>query len=729
QDTSPIQLALFMELAQLVDDVVWVGDRKQAIYGFRGADPELMNDVFSSLIDGSSGLGTAQTENLGYSWRSSQAPLELSNTLFRSVFADQPEEEVVLTIPPQREARRHEGGRELWVPDTDKGKDARAGSRLTTTIADGIVDFLQRAPQLPVSSGEAGTGGGAASGAAPVTHRAVEPGNIAVLVRSNSEVARVVDGLLERGVPATGSAVALLQTREGQYVRAGLAAVVDSSDTVALAELVTLLPDHARRETWFEDAVRIVERDERRAHPHTWWEDETLHALDSLRGRVSDVSPSQLLVEVIDALDLPQRIKGWSAPETRLANLDGLRQLALEYEESARSTRTPVSAAGLLAHLTDVGDEYSDATAHDAVLVTTMHQSKGLQWPVVVTGIPQSRDWGHKVVSVQKAEAFDVLKPLDGRSIRFLPRVLDGYDELKERLDGSAVVSAGKVAERRESARLYYVGLTRAELYSIAAFAYPDGQGNALGEAIDSDVPLLEWDVPEPGTAAGEVRVNNLRVGEAAGPGLAGTNLAVTMRMSAVGDEPRVLEREQVVSAYAYTDVPLRRPPARDDLFPARFTASSAPSEGIDADIRVVAKLGEPLIAKGGVDWDVVGDAVHAYLGIPHQVLPLAMAREAAQQIVDRWVVGNVVGADVLVEAGARWARWVEATYPGAEILTEQPIAWRNEFHQVMEGWIDTRIMLADGGHVLVDHKSYPGVDPVGHVRENYVGQLAAYAA
>ena len=205
---------------------------------------------------------------------------------------------------------------------------------------------------------------------------------------------------------------------------------------------------------------------------------------------------------MIDALDLPQRIKGWTAPETRLANLDGLRQLAVEYEDAARSTRAPVSAAGLLAHLAEVADDYSDATAHDAVLVATMHQSKGLQWPVVVTGIPQARDWGHRAVSVQKAESFDALRPLAGRSIRFLPRVLDGYDELKERLDGSAVVSAGKEAERRESARLYYVGLTRAELYSIVAFATPDGEENALGEAVRGDVPLVEWD----DVAVGEIR-------------------------------------------------------------------------------------------------------------------------------------------------------------------------------------------------------------------------------
>src|SRR5690606_138946 len=109
QDTSPLQLALFMELAQLVDDVIWVGDRKQAIYSFRGADPQLMDDVFDAMLAGTDTLAPAQTDTLGFSWRSSLPPLELSNTVFRSVFADQPEDQVVLSIPPQREHLRDEG--------------------------------------------------------------------------------------------------------------------------------------------------------------------------------------------------------------------------------------------------------------------------------------------------------------------------------------------------------------------------------------------------------------------------------------------------------------------------------------------------------------------------------------------------------------------------------------------------------------------------------------------
>ena len=42
QDTSPVQLALFVRLHALADRSTWVGDRKQCIFEFAGADPTLM---------------------------------------------------------------------------------------------------------------------------------------------------------------------------------------------------------------------------------------------------------------------------------------------------------------------------------------------------------------------------------------------------------------------------------------------------------------------------------------------------------------------------------------------------------------------------------------------------------------------------------------------------------------------------------------------------------------
>lgn len=52
---------------------------------------------------------------------------------------------------------------------------------------------------------------------------------------------------------------------------------------------------------------------------------------------------------------------------------------------------------------------------------------------------------------------------------------------------------------------------------------------------------------------------------------------------------------------------------------------------------------------------------------------------------------------------------------------------WRNESGQVMEGWIDTLLKLPNDQRILIDHKTYPGTDPIGHIRENYLGQLTTY--
>jgi ATP-dependent exoDNAse (exonuclease V) beta subunit len=59
QDTSPLQLALFVELAQLARRSVWVGDPKQAIYGFRGTDATLVAQVLQALPQWGGRVGEA----------------------------------------------------------------------------------------------------------------------------------------------------------------------------------------------------------------------------------------------------------------------------------------------------------------------------------------------------------------------------------------------------------------------------------------------------------------------------------------------------------------------------------------------------------------------------------------------------------------------------------------------------------------------------------------------
>lgn len=286
--------------------------------------------------------------------------------------------------------------------------------------------------------------------------------------------------------------------------------------------VVTLMPDHGSHHSWFDDAARIVDREERHSHFRTWWDDPTLAALSELEVNAARYSSVELLLAVSDALDLPQRIKAWTNPETRLATLDALCRIAGEYEGSARQTRSPVTPAGMLDYLTEAASTYEHSTAHDAVLVTTMHQSKGLQWPVVIVGVPVGKDFGHRKISVDKAPVFDARHPLANRSLRYLPGVIKDYGPLKERLAGTDLVSRTAEAERRETERLLYVALTRAECHSIAAFGDPAGQGNILNASADEE--LLKWvvptisDVSSPAVEeSGVLRINDLRAAGTSG--------------------------------------------------------------------------------------------------------------------------------------------------------------------------------------------------------------------
>ena len=66
QDSSPIQIAIFSELARIAPHSVWVGDPKQSIYGFRDADPELTRTAAGQITAGTGG----SVRYLRRSWRS-----------------------------------------------------------------------------------------------------------------------------------------------------------------------------------------------------------------------------------------------------------------------------------------------------------------------------------------------------------------------------------------------------------------------------------------------------------------------------------------------------------------------------------------------------------------------------------------------------------------------------------------------------------------------------------
>ncbi|AMM31978.1 hypothetical protein SA2016_1298 [Sinomonas atrocyanea] len=682
QDTSPLQLALFLELGALVRRSVWVGDPKQAIYEFRGTDPELMEAVMARVP-------AERREQLSHTWRSRQAVVDLSNAVFERVFADHgmTAESVHLELPPARAAALGEdpGSVEAWSRPAGRAED-----RLRATAA-GVKDLLGRRPGL-------------------------RPCDVAVLTRTNAEVRAVAAALDALGLRASLDPRALGGAREVQLARAGMAYVADRYDTVALAELVALHPEHPSHLTWQRELLgAVVPREQVRneagevvAGPRlvhdAWRAVPVVAALDALREQAVAATPTEVLEAVTGVLGLPQLIAGWFAPERRLRNLDAFRGAVELYYERCRALREPATLRGFLEYFASDEHESAENSGPDVVNVLTYHRAKGLEWPVVVMESldkeTKARPFG---TGVEQTRELDLADPLAGRWIRLWPSPFPyGGSALDQRAQQSEAAARFLAREQRNQARLMYVGMTRAAHTTV--LTAKNGSPSMLNDlGIES---LVAWKAGEE-PAAGAVTVcRDTQIP---------ARLACLQPAEAVADDGGWLPR--FVDPPAAGAGAVRRP--------ARLKASEVSAEGLEAEIREAAVLGAPLATHGSEEWGAVGSAVHAYLGTEFRVLDPASRARLAGRLVERWGVARTIDASLLTTAGERFEAWLDAEFPGWVRHREAAIGWRPD-GQTMEGWIDLLLEGPDG-FVLVDHKTYPGHDPAGHIRAHYLGQMDAY--
>ena len=101
QDTSPIQLEIFYKLSRFAKYSVWVGDPKQSIYGFRGADPKLMQ----AIIEKQGGVKPEDIQE--FSWRSREDVVFATNVIFTKAFSDLKKEQVVLKPKRTKAGNEH----------------------------------------------------------------------------------------------------------------------------------------------------------------------------------------------------------------------------------------------------------------------------------------------------------------------------------------------------------------------------------------------------------------------------------------------------------------------------------------------------------------------------------------------------------------------------------------------------------------------------------------------
>jgi ATP-dependent helicase/nuclease subunit A len=425
-----------------------VGDRKQSIYSFQGADP----DAFEHWR----GVLSGRTRDAGQTWRDVALDVSFRSAapvlaLVDAVFADPRAAAGVAdpgTLTHEADRAGHAGRVELWplvpvperaapepwqVPDRNLG-EISAMQRL----AEGLAEWI---------AGQ--TGGQVALESAG---RPLAPGDVLVLVRRRNAFARaLVRALKSRGVPVAGIDRMVLTD---QPAVADLLALCDAlllpEDDLALACMLTSplggLSDDSlmalamgRRGTlWAALRRRGGERPE-------WARAAAIFA--RLLARVDYASPHALLVEALGEMGGRARLFARLGPEAA-EPVDELLQAALV---DARTH--PPSLQGFLQRLRGAAAEVKREAegAGSLVRVMTVHGAKGLQAPLVI--LPDTTALPHDD------------GPLSWAADNVTGIEIPVWSPHKDLRPARATALRQAAADRRaeEYNRLLYVALTRAE--------------------------------------------------------------------------------------------------------------------------------------------------------------------------------------------------------------------------------------------------------------------------
>jgi len=427
QDTSPIQLDLFLRLNSIIGNSIWVGDVKQSIYAFRGTSPDLVKAVSEELPD--------KVSALQHCWRSMENLIKFSNGMFSPVFEG---ENVNLTLPE----RGYGAG--LMEPE-EYDRKQNHGDILGWKITGNAERYLSTL----------------AKAVNQLIHDGTPAKDIAVLLDSNDKCAKLSAELAKLNIPSAAPAGKLIDADEIQLIMAAYRYAINREDTTALATYDALrYPDKNILNKLSQD--NTLQR---------FQEDFSgLGTPEELR-EVESQDPLQLLNKVVIQLQLDRHMQQMQDPDRRFRNLEALRKLCDTYENVKSVTGRTDS---FISYFMSCDADAAAGINCDCVQVMTYHKSKGLEWPVVILA-SLKKEFKPQVFGVipQTDGQIGPENPLANRWIRFIPMP---FAEKATRIFDKNQAYQECGIQTEEFKRLMYVGVTRAKEKLI--FAFSCSQGN-----------------------------------------------------------------------------------------------------------------------------------------------------------------------------------------------------------------------------------------------------------
>jgi len=502
QDINPVQEAI-LDLVSSDGNVFVVGDIKQSIYAFRGAEPKIFLKGINSASVDPENVSYGLRVDLNANFRSAKGILDFVNKIFGRImtrpFADIDYDESAKLKPALADKSPAKGDNkpvvEFHVLD-ERGKtrdsadeeglvneDGRNPVRNSTTISNGVNIVTRRQRQAMMIAQRIRQIVGAETGRPEFQIydkregklRGVEYRDIVILMRSLARKANdYVEVLRLAGVPVSCDAIA------------GYFEATEVSDMLCLLKVL----DNPQRDIEFAAVLRspifkIGDSDLAKIKIHSRTDEQPKGFYDCVLGYCGDGTDVKLAEKLKGVLEQIERwrtlarrgnladliwqvyggtgflsfVSALANGQARRANLLKLHERAIQFEGFASSGGIPslTRFVEFVEKLQKAGQDWSpaevEATAGNTVRIMSVHKSKGLEFPVVFLAELE----GH----FNKRDVWDDCLADAGDTLGL--QIIDRQSNSKLRSLAHQVIAEQKLSTiLAEEMRILYVAVTRA---------------------------------------------------------------------------------------------------------------------------------------------------------------------------------------------------------------------------------------------------------------------------
>ena len=704
QDSNPLQLKIFNRLSELIapeGQSFWVGDPKQAIYGFRGADAELVNSVtkhFTFYDDAEIHPGTDERQlgsgRLVESWRSRDTLVNLVNDCFCKAFAEQDQmDPLCITLQPHFKNENLETAALVHWNAKEGNKE-----KLSDAIAWKVKELLES--DMMVRNGKRD------EPLSPIT-----PRSIAILNRTNASCKSLVKSLRKYGVPVSEAEDAIMQRLEVQLVVTLLLFVQNPNNKHTIASLKRLLWGEKTKEILRQriDYVNNMVGDDK----DEWMsKDERVMELKNMVSRFESLSIPEIVEALIYECDIPSIVKRWGESNIRHQNLSTLQHLAADYDQMCLQMGLGTSINGFIYYLNTIEPDKEKDNMSDTVKVFTYHGSKGLEWPIVImnelgTDSLEDKEFSKKqfanVREVVCEDKSTIDNPFDKKYyLHLFPKTVPPSnsnlpDVVLDNIMSLPLYQKMKQRIMQEERRLLYVGMTRAKdcLYSIG---YKSGNVWLKNAGIEGVTEENFWGLDKYKPVLQDVTAPEGNVGE-------------------------------TISHYS-----IPRKPVQHTDRPKQYLSPSTIDEyaGYSAH-RPFGKRGIEIPTKGWnkADYATIGTCIHDFFAV---FIPGDSEgnHSKAASVIGGYQLMPILGGhiDAIIRAAEHLYTQLNDKFPLVATKREYPFSIQLASGQTLRGEMDLLWFYkdTDGEHcILIDYKSYAGFEMDKHTTTHYA-QLSAYA-